>query len=138
MYLDEYGRGDARRERFFKTLAALILIAIALSLIYYVFFRAWAEQRQAGRFLSALEEGRYEQAYEYWGCSVSEPCRYYSYDKFLVDWGPESELGPVESFHLGKWYEQKTGVIIGVTINGQPRENLWVEKDSKRVGFSPY
>jgi hypothetical protein len=138
MFLDQYGEGDARRERVFKALVALLLIALALGLIYYVFFRTWAEQRQAGLFLSALEEGRYEQAYEYWGCTVSEPCRYYPYEKFLADWGSDSELGPVKSYDLSSWHEQKTGVIIKVTINGQSQVNLWVEKDNKRVGFSPY
>ena len=137
-FLNEYGESDLRRERFFKTLVALFLIAIALGLIYYTFFRAWAEQGQARAFLSALQESRYEEAYEYWGCSVGEPCRYYPYDAFLADWGPESELGPIESFELGSWYEQKTGVIIQVTINGKPRVNLWVEKATKQVGFSPY
>ena len=137
-FLNEYGESDLRRERFFKTLVALFLIAIALGLIYYVFFRAWAEQRQARLFLAALQESRYEEAYEFWGCSVSEPCRYYPFDEFLTDWGPDSELGPVESFELGSWYEQKTGVIIQVTINGEPRDNLWVEKETKQVGFSPY
>jgi len=29
-------------------------------------------------------------------------------------------------------------VIVQVTINGEPRENLWVEKSTKQVGFSPY
>lgn len=138
MYLDEYGASDIRRERFFRTLVALFLIAIALGLIYYVFFRTWAEERQARRFLSTLEEGRYEQAYEYWGCSLSEPCRYYSYEKFLADWGPESEMGPVKDFKLGRSYDQKTGVIIEITVNGKPQPNLWVEKDSKEVGFFPY
>jgi len=138
MYLDEYAESDIRRERFFKTLVALFLIVIALGLIYYVFFRTWAEKRQAGLFLSTLQEGRYEEAYEYWGCSVTEPCRYYSYEKFLVDWGPRSEIGPVKSFELGRSYDQKTGVIVQITVNGKPRENLWVEKDTKHVGFFPY
>ncbi len=138
MYLDEYGQGDIRRERFFKTLVALLLIAIALGLIYYVFFRNWVEERQARLFLSALDERRYEQAYEYWGCSINEPCRFYSYEKFLIDWGPESELGVVKSFRLGRSYNQKTGVIVEITVNGETRENLWVERETKYVSFFPY
>ncbi len=137
-FLDEYGESDLQRERFFKTIVALFLLAIAIGLVYYVFFRAWAQQWQVRSFLDALEDSRYEEAYEYWGCSVSDPCRYYSYDAFLTDWGPESEIGPVNSFELGAWYEQRTGVIIQITINGQPRNNLWVEKDSNQIGFSPY
>ena len=138
MYLDEYGASDIRRERFFRTIVALFLIAIALGLIYYVFFRTWAEERQASLFLSELQEARFEQAYEYWGCSLTEPCRFYSYEKFLADWGPDSELGAVESFKIVRSYDQKTGVIIQIAVNGKPQPNLWVEKDSKHVGFFPH
>ncbi len=137
-YLEEYGRDDARRERFFKTLVALLLISVALGLIYHVFFRNWREELQTRRFLNALQAGDYEDAYSYWGCSVEDPCRFYPYEEFIEDWGPESPLGKVEDFGLGRSYDQTSGVIITLEINGQVHPNLWVEKESKTVGFSPY
>ena len=137
-YFDEYGRDDARRERFIKILVALLLISLALWLIYYVFFRNWREEFQARRFLTAVQSGDYQDAYSYWGCSVEDPCRLYPYDEFLEDWGPDSPLGKVEDFDLGRSYEQMSGVIITLEINGQAHPNLWVEKESRTVGFSPY
>ena len=137
-YFDEYGQEDARRERFFKVLVALLLISLALWLIYYVFFRNWREEFQARRFLTAVQSGDYQDAYSYWGCSVEDPCRLYPYDEFLEDWGPDSPLGKVEDFDLGRSYEQMSGVIITLEINGQAHPNLWVEKESRTVGFSPY
>ena len=137
-YFDEYGQEDARRERFIKILVALLLISLALWLIYYVFFRNWREEFQARRFLTAVQSGDYQDAYSYWGCSVEDPCRLYPYDEFLEDWGPDSPLGKVEDFDLGRSYEQMSGVIITLEINGQAHPNLWVEKESRTVGFSPY
>ena len=137
-YFDDYGQEDIRRERFVKTLVALLLISVALGFIYYVFFRNWREELQARRFLYTLEEADYEGAYSYWGCSVEKPCRFYPYGEFLEDWGPGSPLGKVEGFSLGRSYEQQSGVIITVEINGKAHPNLWVEKKDKTVGFSPY
>ena len=137
-YFDEYGQDDARRERFFKILVAALLISIALGFLYYVFFRNWREEWQARRFLYALQAGEYENAYQYWGCSIEEPCRFYPYDEFLEDWGPESPLGKVEDFSLGHSYTQRSGVIIALEINGQVHPNLWVDRETKAVGFYPY
>jgi hypothetical protein len=137
-YLDDYGQGDPQRERIFKGIAILLVAAIVFGGVYYVFFRNWREERQARQFLTRLQESDFPGAYETWGCSVAEPCRYYPYEEFLKDWGPDGEIGKVESFRLGRSYEQQSGVIITLEVNGKPRPNLWVEKESKRVGFSPY
>ncbi len=137
-YFDEYGQADARRERFFKILVAALLISVAFGFLYYVFFRNWREEWQARRFLNALQAGEYQDAYQYWGCSVEEPCRLYPYDEFLEDWGPESPLGRVEGFSLGHSYTQRSGVIIALEINGQEHPNLWVDGETKVVGFYPY
>jgi hypothetical protein len=137
-YLDDYGDSDSQREKIFKGLALLLVVAVALGGIYYVFFHNWMEERQARQFLTKLHEGDFPEAYEFWGCSVAAPCRYYSYEEFLKDWGPSSEIGKVESFRLGRSYEQKSGVIVTLEVNGRQQPNLWVEKGSKKVGFSPY
>jgi hypothetical protein len=137
-YLDDYGDGDAQREKIFKAIAVLLVLAIAVGGIYYVFFRNWVEERQARHFLTALQDGDYAAAYQLWGCSIEEPCHYYPYEEFMKDWGPGSALGKVASFRLGRSYAQQTGVIITLEINGKQQPNLWVEKESKQVGFSPY
>lgn len=137
-YLDDYGEGDGQREKIFKAIAVLLLLAIAAGGVYYVFFRNWAEERQARAFLVALQEGDYAAAYQFWGCSIDEPCRFYPYEEFMKDWGPGSPVGKITGFRLGRSYEQETGVIITLEINGKQQPNLWVEKESRQVGFSPY
>jgi hypothetical protein len=90
------------------------------------------------QFLTLLEQQQYEQAYRMWGCSPATPCPNYSYEKFLEDWGPGSPVGRISSYDVGRSYDQESGVIILVQVNGRKIPNLWVEKDSEVIGFSPY
>lgn len=138
-YLDDYySVSGARREELLKALALTLVASVILSGVFYFFFKNYFEERRASSFLTVLQEGDYTGAYQFWGCSVEEPCRDYDYDDFLEDWGPSSHLGRVNSFRLGRSAEVGTGVIIEIFINGQAQPELWVEKDSKIVGFSPY
>ena len=137
-FLGEYGQADRRYEKIVTIAGYTLLATIVLGFFYWIFFRNWREERRVSQFLTLLEEQRYEQAYELWGCSVEAPCRHYSYEKFLQDWGPDSPLGKVNSYEVGRSYTQQSGVIILVQVNGHKIPNLWVEKDDKVIGFSPY
>ena len=137
-YLDGYGIADARREKLFKGAVVTLLVSVALGSLLYVWFKNYPQERRVKQFLAAIEAGDYEHAYTFWGCSVEQPCPTYPYDAFLVDWGEKSPLGPVKTFSLGRSSEQGTGVIIEVEINGKPQPELWVEKQTGVVGFSPY
>lgn len=137
-YLQAYDEGGERRERLLKAVAISVAGVAILGFVYFLFFRNWQEERRVKQFLSALRDSQYETAYTYWGCTVAQPCPYYSYDAFLEDWGPESPVGKIHSFTIGRSYEQQSGVIITLQIDGKPRPNLWVEKDTGAVAFSPY
>lgn len=137
-YLDTYGSERPFYPRLVKAVGWALLIGIVGYCFYWLFFRNWQEEREVRRFLETVEEGRYEEAYEYWGCTVEDPCKFYRYDEFLEDWGPESPLGDVRSFELGRSWTQPGGVIIEVSINGEKQPNLWVESDTKHVSFFPY
>lgn len=137
-FLDDYGAGDARYEKILKVVAIALVASLVGGFFYYVFFRNWREERQVRKFLALLEEGNLPKAYELWGCTFDEPCRYYPYDEFLEDWGPAGPLGKITDYDLGHSFEQKSGVIVTLEINGKPHPNLWVEKETKVVGFSPY
>jgi hypothetical protein len=39
---------------------------------------------------------------------------------------------------VGRSYSQQSGVIILAQVNGQKIPNLWVEKRSEVISFSPY
>lgn len=137
-YLDSYGRERPLYPRLVKAVGYALLAGIVGYCFYWLFFRNWVEEREAKRFLTAVEEGRYEEAYTYWGCTVEDPCKFYRYDEFLEDWGPDSPLGDVKSFELGRSWTQPGGVILEVTINGRKQPNLWIESDTKHVSFFPY
>ena len=137
-FLGEYGQSDRRYEKIVRIAGYALLAAIVLGSIYWLFFRNWREERQVSRFLTLLEQQKYEDAYHMWGCSQEKPCAFYPFNEFLEDWGPDSKLGKVSSYKLGRSYDQKTGVIILVQVNGHKVQNLWVEKKGEVIGFSPY
>ncbi len=138
-YLDDYySVSGARREEILKALTLTLVVAVVVGGVLYYFFKNYFEERRVSSFLSALQEEDYPAAYRYWGCSIEEPCRDYDYDNFLEDWGPSGPLGRVNSFRLGRSVEVGNGVIIEIRINGQSHPELWVETESKIVGFSPY
>lgn len=137
-FLAEYGQADRRYEKIIAIAGYTLLAAIVLGSVYWLFFRNWREEHRVDQFLTLLEQSKYEQAYELWGCSTEQPCPNYSYEKFMEDWGPNSPLGAVKSYEVGRSYSQESGVIILVQVNGHRIPNLWVEKDDRVIGFSPY
>ena len=137
-YLDEYGVADARREKILKALVVSLVLCVIGGACLFFWFKNYFEERQVREFLSRLQSQDYAAAYELWGCSVEVPCRHYSYQNFLEDWGPNSSIGKVERFRLGRSTELDNGVIVEIEVNGRLEPELWVEKDNKTVGFSPY
>jgi len=137
-YLDQYAQGSQVFDKLVKAVAYLLLAVIIGFCFYWLFFRNWREERQVERFLTALQEQQFEEGYEYWGCSVAEPCRDYLFNEFLDDWGPQSPLGPVKNFRLGRSYTQPNGAIIELSVNGVQQSNLWVDGVTEVISFFPY
>ncbi len=138
-YLDDYSAvTGARRETIHKSLLVALLVSVVGGGLLYYWFKNVFEERQVNQFLSLLQENHYAEAYEHWGCSVEVPCPNYTYEDFLEDWGPDSPLGKVTSFDVRRSSELETGVIVEIEINGKLQPELWVEKETKVVGFSPF
>ncbi len=137
-YLDQYGQGSQVFDKLVKAAAYSLLAAIIGYSFYWLFFRNWREERQVERFLTAIQEQHFEEGYKYWGCSVAEPCRDYLYNEFLDDWGPESPIGPVKTFHVGRSYTQPNGAIVELSVNGVKQSNLWVDGTTEVLSFFPY
>lgn len=137
-YLDQYHQRNWLFSKLVKGVGWAMLAGILFYSFYWLFFRNWREERRVERFLAAVQQEQYEEAYSYWGCTVAEPCRFYPYDDFLEDWGPESPLPKIKSYDLGRSYTQPNGVIVEVRINGEKQPNLWVEKETQTIGFFPY
>jgi hypothetical protein len=136
-YLDHYGEGEERREKRIKriVISALILL-IAGSVLYYV-FKNYREERQVKRFYALLAAHDYTAAYRMWGCTETSPCRDYSFDRFMRDWGPESNNANPSAVKIVKSRSCGSGVIITARI-GEHEEKLWVQRGDTIVGFSPW
>lgn len=137
---------DPRRERKRKLIvAAIILAVIGLGVLAYL-YRNWPEERVTSRFLTALQNKDFKQAYGIWMADPAweqHPQQHakYSYNDFYQDWGPGGEWGPIHSFHIDGTANPKgaTGVVVQVTINERKEPaRIWVEKRDKTLGFSPY
>ena len=137
-YLDQYAQGSQAFDKLVKVIVYSLLAVIISYCVYWLFFRNWREERQVGRFLTTIQEQRFEEGYLYWGCSVAEPCRHYLFDEFLDDWGLQSPLGPVKTFEVGRSYTQPNGVIVELSVNGVPQSNLWVDSQTEVISFFPY
>ena len=136
-YLRGYASDGWLAGRILRAVLWLALVAVVVGPVYYVFFRNWREEWQARRFLKLVEERAYRDAYAVWGCTEAEPCRYYPFDEFMEDWGPESPLGEVTDFSLGRSYTLPNGVVVRYSVNGIEREPLFVERDPPKISFAP-
>jgi len=115
-----------------------ILLAVAVILIGaagYAVFRNFFEERAISRFLTALEQGNYQEAYRLW-----QPSETYTYDDFLHDWGDRGDYGKIRTFKiLGSRSKGAHTVIVTVTINDeQPARELLVDRRTKGLAFSPF
>ncbi len=136
-YLGDYATKGILAERIVKVVLITLAVAALLGAVYYVFFRNWREELQARRFFDLLQSQRYAEAYVSWGCSVENPCRYYPYDEFLEDWGPDAPYGVMKDYSFGRSYTQPNGVILRYSINGTQGAPIWIERDPDKISFAP-
>jgi cbb3-type cytochrome oxidase subunit 3 len=135
-YLEQYGRGEERRNRIIKwTIISTILVLIAIWIIYLVLHNR-AEIDKAKRFLAEVNARDYKQAYAIWGCTSANPCPNYDFSRFLEDWGPQSNAS-------GRWKivstdACKTFVTINVDAPGAQMQSIAVERSSPHImSFAP-
>jgi len=135
----EEPRSKARR----LAISAIALVIATSFLIWYM-LRYQEEKRAAARFFEALAAGDTKRAYELW-----QPNPSYSFEMFLLDWGPEGEFGPVRSYRIVAASRPKnaSGVVVAVEVSskapfdgGDPSVKeikIWVERKDKSLGFAP-
>jgi len=147
-----YDPRPARRRR--DLILALIVLVIVIGVVWWL-FRFWPEEHQVDRFFDALQQQNYEQAYGAWVHDAQwkqHPEKYssYPYNDFIKDWGPSGEWGIIKSHHVdgaavpkgysGSPFAVASGVVVVVTVNDRvaDKAHIWVQKDDKTLGFSPY
>ena len=99
-YLEEYAVRDARRARTVRYVLLGIPLLVILSLVLYFQLRNLRQDRLAESFLDTLRARDYQAAYRIWGCTPETPCRDYSFETFLKDWGPQSAYADASRAHI--------------------------------------
>lgn len=137
-YLDSYGATDLKRERRTKRTLLILGIALAAGLAAFLFFRNYQEKRAVSRFFDALKAGNHAEAYRIWGCTPATPCRDYSFEKFMEDWGPQGTYANVQAARITTVDSCGTGVVMTVQYPNAEAFGIWVERDTHTLGFSPW
>lgn len=139
-YLEEYGQAERqhqKRVQIFKWSAGLILFGALSGFILYSVFQNYSEEQQVKHFVELLRKKDFQSAYKMWGCTDATPCRDYSFDKFMEDWGPSSPHADAVGAKVEDGDSCGTGVVVPVDFKGTEPVPLWVERGNKVIGFSP-
>lgn len=138
-YLANYGAGEEQREKLIRRLIAGAVVVVIAGGILYFFLKNFRQEHQARNFFEFLEKHDYKAAYTLWGCTDAKPCRDYSFQNFMDDWGPKSPHADVSSFRIKKSRSCGSGVILTVDYGkGQEPDKLWIERGDLTIGFSPW
>lgn len=132
-YLDHYGAGEERREKYLWRLIGSAVILLLLSGLVYYIFKNHREQALVSNFLTQLRRQDYPAAYRAWGCADPKACSGYPYDKFLEDWGAKS--AGAQNLRIADSESCHNGVIIA--LEGRD-DRLWVDSGGNALSFSPY
>ena len=131
-YLGEYGIEETRRHRIVKRVVLIAVAAVILAVAAYLFLKNYPEKKAINNFLSQVNTGQLQTAYNTWGCTADHPCRDYSYQKFSDDWGQKRD------WKISEVDGCAAGVVITVRANGATPQPLWVERSDKAISFSPW
>lgn len=137
-YLDGYGAGEERRERLIKRIILWALVVALTGTFSYFYFRTWPAERVVKSFLATLAKQDYQGAYQIWGCTPDKPCRYYSPDNFIEDWGPSSAHADAASakIELIDWCDSE--VVFDITFVKAPMVALSVERANGKISFAAW
>ena len=110
----------------------ILILLIAEGL--YLVFRNYPEERAVARFLTTLEQGRFEEGYRLW-----QPSPSYTYQNFLHDWGTQGDYGKIREFTiLGTRSKGSSLVIVTVKINNvDPPMEIGVSRNTKGLSYAP-
>ena len=115
-------------------LIPLILILLIAGSLLSIRFWNIRQEHAVSRFMTALEEGKYEDAYKLW-----QPSPSYSYNDFLHDWGEQGDYGKVRKFEILDSESKGATVIVTVKVNDvTPPVELLVTRKTLGLAYSPF
>ena len=137
-YLDTYGVADEKRSRMTKRIALWTVAAVIAGFILFLIFHNFSEKRAVAHFLDAIRAGSYQDGYRMWGCTPSTPCRDYSFEKFMEDWGPKGQYANAKALRTTTVDSCGTGVVSTVEYPGADPFGLYVDRSTKTLSFAPW
>jgi hypothetical protein len=101
----------------------------------YFSLRNYPEEHAVARFLTTLEQGKFQEAYRLW-----QPSPSYSYEDFLRGWGIQGDYGKIREFQiLGAKSKGSSLVIVTVKVNNiEPPLDLVVDRKTKGLSYSVF
>jgi hypothetical protein len=129
---DQFKPINPKTERLKKQLLIGVPLALILCGFLYYELKNYSEERAVSRFLTTVQQGDYQQAYQLW-----QPNKYYTFKNFEQDWGPDGEEGPIHEFDITNSHARGSGVLVYIRLNGTKEISLWVEKSNKSLSFPP-
>ncbi len=140
--LGEYDAGGAHREKWIKYAILGGVAAILIGFSLYFGLRNFSKRQKLDAFIEHLQKKDYRPAYALWGCSDETPCRDYSFEKFMNDWGPESPAADAQSAQVinkatcGTVFSP-TGILRVYRFAPDYDVSLWVDSGDGNIGFAP-
>ncbi len=137
-FLDDYGVEEERRSRFIRRLVLVAVTVAAVSLGIYLTLRTWPAKSRVRDFLADLAHKDYKAAYGAWDCA--KPCKDYTFDKFLSDWGPKTEFGAsAADTSIKRARVCSSGDILVTIVSPKGTEMpLMYNSRERAIGFAPW
>lgn len=139
-YLESYGEAEersAKKARMAKLFFVSLAGGVVLGFILLTLFKNYSEEQRVKAFVDTLKKQDYRAAYAMWGCTEATPCRDYSFETFQGDWGPKSPHANASLASVGEGDTCGTGVMVPVDFKGGEQVQLWIERGTQAIGFSP-
>ncbi len=137
-FLAGYGAGYEQRSRKRKLIVAGVLAVVIVAVTLYAVLHNYSEERAADRFLQALRAHDYQAAYAMWGCTAQSPCRDYTFERFMADWGPKGTYGDPARISYGDVDACGSGVVFTIQYPGAEPSGLYVDRTTKILSFAPW
>lgn len=126
--------GRIRKYVPFPVLILLVLVLVCLAGLLTYHFWNFRQERVVSRFLTTLEEGKFQEAYQLW-----QPSPSYTYQDFLHGWGEQGDYGKIRKFEILDSESKGASVIVTVRINDiAPPLDLVVDRQTLGLSYSPF
>ena len=115
-----------------------IILGVLIFLIaegLYFGLRNYPEERAVTRFLTALKQEKFQEAYRLW-----QPSPSYSFQDFLHDWGTQGDYGKIREFQiLGTRAKGSSLVIVTIKVNNVALPlDIVVDRKTKGLSYSVF